>query len=241
MRIFDDTQMLIEEIRRDIFKSPIMVSSRVQANEIELKAHEAMNYSYAIHGDSLPTDHYGLAKLGAKYFETWQDVPQMVAWLALEQHSRFQPLDKTSRYGTNPEKFHPILKEHKEGGHYAYTYRERMIGMLPAMESVLAKDLYSRRAYWPIFEQRDSHRASDLTRIPCSLGLHFAIREIALKSPQLHVTNYQRSCDFNKFFLSDLWFTVCAQRLLAKRLDVACGLVHHNILSLHAFLDVEIY
>jgi thymidylate synthase len=241
MRVFNDVITMVEEIRRDISKSPIMISSRVQGDKREQKAHEAMNYSYSIPANTMPGDHHELAVIGSQYFDSWSSVPKMVAWLVLEYHKRFHPLDKTSRYSEPSEDSHPILSSLPEGGHYGYTYRERMIGMLASMESVLSKDLYSRRAYWPIFEQRDSHRASDYTRIPCTLGYHFAVREIPAVGPQLHITINQRSGDFNKFWLSDLWFGHCAQKLLAERLSVACGIIHHHIISFHAFIEGEIY
>ncbi len=241
MRIFQKLDEAIEEIRRDLAKSPELISTRVQHTQSAVTAKEAINYSFSIPAASMPTDHFKLALIGKHYFESWSKVEQMVAWMALESEKRLMPNSQSARYTGPSEIHHPELAGMKEGNHFSYTYRERMIGMLPAMESVLSEASDSRRAYWPIFRELDSYRASDYTRIPCTIGYHFMMREVPMKGPQLHITSMMRSCDFDKFFLADLWFTHLAQKELGKRLGIPCGLVSMNILSFHMFQGEEIF
>ena len=69
-----------------------------------------------------------------------------------------------------------------------------------------------------------------LDRIPCSLTYQFLIRE-----GKLHCIYSMRSCDFVKFFQSDVFCTAELTRYIASSLEIPVGSLTHFLGSLHAF------
>jgi thymidylate synthase len=72
-------------------------------------------------------------------------------------------------------------------------------------------------------------------RVPCSLTYQFIVRDGTLT-----LVYNQRSCDFIKFFASDVFITCELLSYVAEMLNVKVGRFVHFLGSLHAFAgDLE--
>lgn len=244
MRVFDHLPTAIKEIQRDLFKSPIIHSTRVQQFSQERDAHESLNYAYTMLPETIPLRPADLVEVGINHFTYWAAHSEEIEdWLILQacDRSRRTQIDRLS------DEIHPALADLKEGEHYAYTYRERLLGAAESLFLTLHRNEDSRRAFWPIYTPIDAVRGQAKTRIPCSLGYHLMIRR---NGPQdyLHCTYLQRSADFDIFWLSDLFFAHRFQQQVLDLLkdeghELSCGQITHIILSFHSFIrvDKEIY
>ena len=66
--------------------------------------------------------------------------------------------------------------------------------------------------------------------MPCSLAFQFLNRR-----GKLNLVYFQRSCDFLKFFASDVWIALRMQRFVASCLEMEPGEFVHMLGSIHAF------
>jgi len=241
-RLFNSLSEAALEIRRDLAKGTQMEFSRVQQHtDQNLPGRERTSYEYCIMG-GIPNTAEGLVKFGISHdFRPYQEHPTaMIEWLELELHNRIYPHVHMNENPT--ELSNPLLQSTLEGNYPAYTYRDRMVGATLAMGSALEVSLDSRRAFWPIFLPQDALRAGYPTRIPCSLGYEIMLRKVEDKTV-MQVFYLERSCDFDRFWLSDVWFAYKLGQHMAESFGVEMGPVHHYIISLHSFtvdLD-EIY
>lgn len=249
MRLFRTMQETILEIRRDLFKSPVLTSTRVQNQIGERTVREALGYTYSIPVQEIPYEPVDLASLGAQYFPYWNAHESDIRdWMEAQRRERLHPFGWGERdlSTSSADLLHPELVKMREGSHYAYTYEERLLGMWESMAQALRQNPDTRRAYWPIYQPLDALRAAEMTRIPCSLGYHFLIREQPLMGHRLHVVYLQRSANFQIFWLSDLWFASQILHSMVRRLrqsgdpgDLKPGVVTHTITSFHSFFDEE--
>lgn len=242
MRLFSTMSDAILEIRRDLFKSPVLTSSRVQNRVGHRTVREAIGYTYSVPSIEIPDDERMLVTLGSKYFPYWAAHSEAITqWLTAQRQDRLQPYQHQASL---TDLLHPELVDFTEGSHYSYTYEERLMGMWETMERALTMNPDTRRAYWPIYQPNDAVRAAAMTRIPCSLGYHFLIRQQSVVSPKLHLVYLQRSANFQIFWLSDLWFASQILQEMTHRLqkvlpELLPGVVTHTITSLHSFFDEE--
>lgn len=244
IRLFTNLEHALLEVRRDLAKAPDVPSSRVQQFIADGVTKELTNYSYGI--VDLDESAVQLADLGAKYFPWWdQHKDAIIEWLERESHIRLH----TNRVFSPAESQHPALMKTIEGQTWAYTYSQRLFGFQETIRELLRTFPDTRRAFWPIFNPLDTLRAIEPTRIPCTLGYQLMIRDsVPMSPPMLEFTIVQRSCDFEKFWLSDLWLGRQIQCKVAKALQatgmaVIPGNLNHMVLSLHRFQEgsEEIY
>lgn len=246
MRVFQNLNEAALEIKRDLAKSPLVHSSRVQQFEVESEAHEALCYDYTIL--KFPESEDELIQEGVQRgFWEEEEVPAISRWLHIETRARlnWEPGEVT-------ETAHPDLAKVLEGSEPAYTYTDRMHGALDALERLFIKSPDTRRGFWPIFHPDDAIRAQRDTRIPCSLGYQVLIRDVNGEQ-YLHLVYLERSCDFDRFWLTDLWLAREFQKELHRRLrrwgqttqlplgQLKLGHLSHVVVSLHSFINEEIY
>lgn len=238
MRLYKTVREAISEIERDLIKAPRVKNTRVQNVRVDNIMHEAMNYSYTILPGGIPHEAADIVELAAGFSPFWREKDLMTWWLEAELAERLDPL---THLGDDPADLqHPALGGLAHRGTFDYIYRDRMIGMIPALATALEKDPQSRRAYWQFFSQYDSIRAHQDLRIPCSIGWEAMIRQISGRGDFLHMTYVQRSCDFYRFWISDLWFAYRIQaalwdELFNRGMDLTMGQISHLILSFHYF------
>lgn len=244
MRIFQDLDEACVEIKRDLSKSPSVASSRVQGKEVKALAREAIGYAYTV--VQMPDWPGGLAAVAAKHgFLENEGRSSWLKWLATEEQLRGSWVA-----GASAEDWHPMLKTQMEGQEPSYVYQDRLRGLVEVMAGTLSLYPDTRRAYWPMFNLEDANRAARLTRIPCTIGYQFMIREVATGDSRLHCVYLERSCDFDRFWISDLWL---ANRLQARVLSelkaklpedesiqrLKLGHTTHMITSFHSFYQVQ--
>jgi len=238
MRVFTTLREAALEIRRDLAKSPEVVSKRVQHMAQDAIAHEAMNYAYTIL--QMPTSRDEFIRLGVELgFYDAKHVVDITRWLVEEEQFRI-----SWSPGAVTERKHPALQQVLEGNEPSYAYTDRLRGAVDTLADLLSDTPDTRRGFWPIFNVEDAVRSSRMTRIPCSLGYQLMIRDVN-RVPHLHLTYVQRSCDFQHFWYSDIWFAYRFQRAVFSRIDspktLKLGSVSHVILSLHTFINDEVY
>lgn len=248
MRLFTSLEDAILEIRRDLVKSPIVESNRVQHLIQHQRTAEATGYSYSVMADGFPRHRNDLVDLGSKYFPFWKENhPELRQWLPAELQTRVSDYGHTAE---PPEIYHPTLKNMAEGEDWSYHYGERLMGWKSCIANQLESFPTTRRAFWPIFHPMDAIRANRPTRVPCTLGYYWTLRPEPDhdKSLLLECTLLQRSCDFEKYWLSDIWFAYMMTTDLLFKLDIddhhiKLGNISHMILSFHRFLPEgeEIY
>jgi len=241
MRVFDTLEEAALEIKRDLAKSPLVESSRVQQFTVEAQAREALGYDYTIR--RFPMDRAEFIREAVQLgFWKPEEVPAFDEWLRIEQAARlsWQP-------GALTESLHPALIKTIEGSEPSYTYTDRLAGAVEALVASFKQSPDTRRAFWPIFNREDAVRASRETRVPCSLGYSLIIR-VVNGERFLHLTYLERSCDFDRFWLSDLWLARKFQEHILFELrkdvnfrDLKLGHLSHFVISLHTFLDAEVY
>ena len=242
MRLFNNLEEAHGEIKRDISKSPRFSSRQVQGIVATQEVHEAMNYSYTI--EELPMGDTEIADLAVGWgVVTPDERASYQDWLQTEARARVNWRPNLQTESINP-RLRGVVQEGKAAD---YLYTDRLRGATDALANMIFRDPSTRRAYWPIFQPEDALRGARSTRIPCSLGYQVMIREVD-DLPFLHLTYLQRSCDFDRFWLSDLWFARQFQKDILSKLSIAIedarmGLGHltHIILSLHSFIGEEIY
>jgi thymidylate synthase len=230
MRVFQNMTEAYLEIKRDLAKSPSFVQTRVQHLQKQANVREAMNYAYTVME--------GITAVQRSNLKTW--IPR-----ELEARLYWQP-------GLITEADHPALKQLLEGQEPSYAYTDRLRGAVDMFVDTLSTNTDSRRAYWPIFQPEDAVRAVRLTRIPCSLGYQMVLRSVGGREDLfLHMTYIMRSCDFGTFWWSDVWLARQFQQHVLSEIAYRAGLssehgprlgyFSHIILSLHSFIDGEIY
>lgn len=239
MRVFANVVQAHSEITRDLVKSPRLRSSRVQNFAVEASVQEAMNYAYSIQMFPMTLDEYLSTGIQAGIIDEGE-YASMRQWYRLElaQRLAWHPQQIT-------EQLHPRLAGTLEGSEPAYSYTDRMRGAVETLTRLLRAFPDTRRGFWPIFIPEDAVRSIRMTRIPCSIGYEVMIRQVG-DVDYLHLTYLQRSCDFMRFWYSDIWFArqfqVRIVQLLAESMpQLKVGSFSHIVLSLHAFINSEVY
>ncbi len=250
MKVYETMGEAASEIKRDISKSPAEASASVQGIEAEHTVQEAMFYSYTLKDiPLLPSELVKIAK-DENLLPQVDEVERWMDWLEIERRARLH-----WRPGALTELAHPELSKLVEPeGESDYTYADRLAFALPILAGILQKNPTTRRAYWSIWDKEDYYSVPRDKRVPCSLGYQFLIRDIG-GTLHLHMVYLQRSCDYQRYWLSDVWLAREFQRVLLDRINtssslespkdfspkIKLGYFTHFITSLHMFVDEEIY
>jgi len=250
MRLFQTIEEAASEIERDIAKSPIIKTTRVQNIAKVATLHEALDYSYSV--VDIHQNPQDIVSLGCRLgFWSIDQQGLLLTWLQRERDVR---LDWDP--GALTELLHPHLNALIQTGEGPgplepdYSYTDRLRFSISTVAKLLSDFPDTRRGYVPIFQPEDMVRATRMVRIPCSLGYQVMIRRVD-GIPHLHLTYLQRACDFKKFWLTDLWLAREWQRAVVRRIkliaswpgfnEIVCGNTTHFITSLHSFIDDEVY
>lgn len=259
MRIFPTVREALLEIKRDVYKSPEVPSSRVQNRETPNgKAHEAQYYTYGVKSAGIPYNAFDLVEVVAPILPFWRDHKDaMSEWLGRELDLRISSFAGYDGLLAGPlgsiiaEPYHPELAKYLEGNEASYYYADRLAGGMASMIKALQQE-GSRRVFWPIFREEDARRAHRGTRIPCTIGYNWQVRPTTFLGEGMVIDSglEQRSCDFDKFMIGDLWLTMRLTVALMENLpvghplydlNVELDMTYHHAMSLHAFIDEEIF
>jgi len=247
MRVFQTLTEAESEIRRDLSKGPEIISTRVQQQTgLALNGRERMGYQYSVM--EVPSSVSDLIRFGKEHFQVYRDHELAItSWLKDELYRRLYPNEWYDTFDEDPpdcsEIKHPLLKSTLEGNYPSYTYQARMVGARQQVARTLRANPDTRRAYWPIYLGIDALRNGDPTRVPCSLGYSAMIRDMGDGQQKLILFYLERSCDFDHFWLSDVFFARKFQAMIAEDLGIKVGALIHYIISFHSFdvATAEIY
>lgn len=162
-------------------------------------------------------------------------------------------------YPLNPAPSHIMwLKDTEkfmENEKFSHTYPERYwysklntkgvrskTSSIDSIVELLAKDRYTRQAYYPIFLNEDIDMALDSRRVPCTLGYYFYF-----ENNYLNVNYIMRSCDVVRHLNNDLYLTYRLAEYIMEKLEdltpdpVLLGDMNVFIFNLHCFENDEYY
>lgn len=234
MRTFQTLDEAFQEIERDVYKGIPTKSSRVQQRLEEHTTRERMGYEYTIM-DGWPQTPCELVDWAIPRLPFWKaHHEEITRWIRAEMDIRLNASHFLPNTEQIPDRIHPALKSTFEGNWPSYTYAERLMGMEPALKAALIENKDTRRAFWPIFRPEDAIRSVDPTRVPCSLGYQFIVRNLR-GSDRLLMFYLSRSVDFDTFWLSDIWLARQIQQKMAFELNLEPGYLSHFIISFHSF------
>lgn len=232
MRIYMNADEAIEEIKRDLAEMGIVVRPKSMQDKIiegnpDYETKELQNYCYTI--------------LNAKSC----DIPDVTQpWADREFEERiYYPFDPGHEgdpeyaYFINPGKAwklrENIWTEYMHDGKMAYTYNERLHfnDQLWKMIDQLKKDHDSRQIWVSLWNPAiDPDKLGGVSRVPCSLGYAFQVRE-----GKLNLHYVMRSCDFATHFRNDIYLAIKLQEWVSQKIDVPVGDFTHTVFSLHVY------
>ncbi|NIV96159.1 hypothetical protein GWN42_26060 [candidate division KSB1 bacterium] len=228
MRLFQSTIEMVKEVERDLFEMGIRYQSKtVQdqqvADDPKFQTIELFGYGYTL--------------------TQYEDVHQLIEYLDLNAewvfneeaerlHRGFLPVNPGSAWQLNREFWEPFLRN----GVFAYSYAERWSEQINYVIEELHRRPHTRQAIMTMYDRhQDMMNWGGRDRVPCSVSYQFLIRD-----NMLHLVYNQRSCDFVKFFGSDVYLTIKLLKHVAKSVGVVPGYFTHFLGSLHAFAgDLE--
>lgn len=229
MRIYQDPSEMVREVERDLFEMGHRYQTKtVQAfnveNDPKFETIELFGYAYQL----LPGWNKESMASAMQYMdvnETWAN-----AELIERVHGTIDgtPLNPGLAWRLKSDLWKPMLRK---DGTFAYSYAERWQAQLPYVIRELTDMPTTRQAVMTMYDDckdRMNWRGHD--RVPCSLTYQFAIR-----NGKLDLVYNQRSCDFLKFFMADVFFTVGLQAHVANEVGVPVGTFTHFLGSLHVF------
>jgi len=227
-RIFTDAVEMVNEVERDLFEmgttyQSITVQDQDVADNPDFQTMELCGYSYML--TNFDSDNL------------WQMVTKSgkvnVDWLITELCERMnglygkEPLNPGIAWKNNSDFWGKFIRN----GVFSYSYAERMQEQLPYIIRELKEKPNTRQAVLTMYDKHnDMLHWGGRDRVPCSLTYQFMLRE-----DKLVLIYNQRSCDFVKFFPSDVWLTVGMLLHVANAIEKEPGQFIHFLGSLHAF------
>lgn len=237
MRIYANAQEMIEETKRDLAEMGIVVRPATMQDKYikgnpDYETKELQNYSYCL--------------LNAKS----SDIPGVSQpWADAEFEERItDPFlrapdgELSEPHFLNPGKAWELRKEvwteYLHNGKMAYTYNELIWNndQVTKVINRLKEDPDSRQLWISLWSpERDPDLLGGVSRVPCSLGYCFQVRD-----GQLNLHYVMRSCDFATHFRNDVYLAIKFLEWVAAQTGYPVGSFTHTIFSLHVYnKDVE--
>jgi len=227
MRIFTNAVEMVNEVERDLFEMGTRYqSSTVQDQQVgddpNFQTLELTGYDYML-TDFDDKNLEDMVKYNGKI---------NTAWLYNENQERLyglagESLNPGLAWRSNSEFWGKFIRN----GVFSYSYAERMQEQLPYVIRELQNKPNTRQAVMTMYDKHnDMLHWGGRDRVPCSLTYQFLLRE-----DKLVLIYNQRSCDFVKFFSSDVWLTTLLLKHVASKIGKEPGQFIHFLGSLHAF------
>lgn len=239
MRMYMDFKECREEIKRDLAEMGHTVKPKSYQNKIvegnpDFETKELRNYVYTIIEPSI---------VEVRDFTTQP-------WADAEAEERFcgERLNPGKAYKHREELWNEFMVEGKQD----YTYPERFnpeiielidyevdtydIDQLNEIATELAENPDSRQCYLSIWEPGDIQYIGGKKRVPCTLGYQFMVRD-----NELHITYFQRSCDFITHYSNDVYLALATAKELAGRIHRWGGPLYNIGSFTHFIGSMHIY
>lgn len=227
MRIFTSAADMIKEVERDLFEmgtryQSATVQDQNVADNPDFQTIELVGYGYNL----VNFDAYDLVQMLVYSGKVNEE------WLTEELHERLfglrdEPLNPGVAWLANKEFWGKFIRN----GVFSYSYAERWQEQLPYIIRELREKPNTRQVVMTMYDKhQDMIHWGGRDRVPCSLTYQFMVRD-----NKLTLIYNQRSCDFVKFFPSDVWLTVQLLQHVADEIGKEPGQFIHVLGSLHAF------
>lgn len=224
MRIYTEASEAFEEIKRDLAEMGIWVHPKtMQDKNVEgnpdYETTELQNYCYTI--------------LDAKSSE----IPNVTQpWADAEFKERITDPEDAGGFINPGEAWKlrdNIWGEFFHNGKFGYSYNE-LIWRNDQFHKIISRlkaDPDSRQLWLSLWDPtRDPDLLGGVSRVPCSLGYAFQVRE-----GKLNMHYVMRSCDFSTHFPNDVYLAIKLLEYVAEITGHEVGSFTHTIFSLHVY------
>lgn len=223
MRLYIKADEAFEEIKRDLAEMGIWVRPKTMQDKNiegnpEYETTELQNYCYTI--------------LNAKS----SDIPNVTQpWADAEFKERItEPKDgKFINPGEAWKLRENIWGEFFHNGKFGYSYNELIWNnnQFTKIVNRLKEDPDSRQLWISLWDpERDPDLLGGVSRVPCSLGYAFQVRE-----GKLNMHYVMRSCDFSTHFANDVYLAIKLLEYVAELTGYEVGNFTHTVFSLHVY------
>ena len=237
MRIYVNAQEMIEETKRDLAEMGIVVRPATMQDKYikgnpDYETKELQNYSYCLL-NAKSSDIPGVS-------QPWSDAE--FEERITDPFLRAPDGELSEPHFINPGKAWELRKEvwteYLHNGKMAYTYNELIWNndQVTKVINRLKEDPDSRQLWISLWSpERDPDLLGGVSRVPCSLGYCFQVRD-----GQLNLHYVMRSCDFATHFRNDVYLAIKFLEWVAAQTGYPVGSFTHTIFSLHVYnKDVE--
>lgn len=223
MRLYVKAEEAFEEIKRDLSEMGIWVRPKTMQDKIiegnpDYETTELQNYSYTI--------------LNAKSSEI-PNVTQPWADAEFQERITKQVDGKFINPGEAWKLRNNVWDEFLHDGKFGYTYNELIWNndQFTKIVNRLKEDPDSRQLWISLWDPtRDPDLLGGVSRVPCSLGYAFQVRE-----GKLNMHYVMRSCDFSTHFANDVYLAIKLLEYVAELTGYEVGNFTHTIFSLHIY------
>ncbi len=239
MRIFSNAPEMIREVERDLYEMGTRYQSRtVQDQRVQddpdFQTIELTGYAYML-TDFNPDSLRDTLDYTGSINKEWVTAERIERLAGIK--SMAAPLNPGKAWEENEE----FWMQYIRNGVFSYSYAERWQAQLPYIIRELKMNPNTRQAVMTMYDRHeDMLNWGGQDRVPCSISYQFLLRE-----DKLVLIYNQRSCDFVKFFASDVYLTVKLLQHVAFTIGKEPGQFIHFLGSLHAFAgdlkDKEIF
>lgn len=226
MRLYVKADEAFEEIKRDLAEMGIWVKPKTMQDKVvegnpDYETTELQNYSYTI--------------LNANS----KDIPNVSQpWADAEFQERItNPWKDGEAHYINPGEAYKLREdvwdEFLHNGKLGYTYNELLWNnnQFTKIVNRLKEDPDSRQLWISLWDPcRDADLLGGVSRVPCSLGYCFQVRE-----GKLNLHYVMRSCDFSTHFANDVYLAIKLLEYVAELTGYEVGNFTHTIFSLHIY------
>lgn len=227
MRIYINPYEMYEETKRDLAEMGILVKPKTMQDKVvegnsDYYTKELQNYSYML--------------LNPSSKEVNNVMPVVNPWADAEFEERITNPFITGSFINPGEAYklrHDVWDEYIHDGKMAYTYNELIWNNDQCTKVInrLKFDPESRQLWISLWDPtRDPDLLGGISRVPCSLGYGFQVRE-----GKLNMHYVMRSCDFSTHFSNDVYLAIKFLEWVAAQTGYEVGSFTHTIFSLHVY------
>lgn len=221
MRIYTNWDECYNEVLRDLAEMGIVVRPKtMQDKNVEgnpdYETKELQNYSYTLLDPKSQTI--------TGVVQPWAD-------------AEFKERIDSIHYPINPGEAWKLRKdvwsEYIHDGKLAYTYNEMLWNnnQLGKVIDRMLKDPDSRQLWVSLWNpNKDPDLLGGVSRVPCSLGYGFQVRE-----GKLNMHYVMRSCDFATHFCNDVYLAIKLLEWVSNMTGFPVGNFTHTMFSVHVY------
>lgn len=221
MRIYTNWDECYNEVLRDLAEMGIVVRPKtMQDKNVEgnpdYETKELQNYSYTLLDPKSQTI--------TGVVQPWAD-------------AEFKERIDFVHYPINPGEAWKLRKdvwsEYIHDGKLAYTYNEMLWNnnQLGKVMDRMLKDPDSRQLWVSLWNpNKDPDLLGGVSRVPCSLGYGFQVRE-----GKLNMHYVMRSCDFATHFCNDVYLAIKLLEWVSNMTEFPVGNFTHTMFSVHIY------